>query len=162
KKVFFAADHCHPQTLAVVKTRCESMGVTLVVGDANAIDFSKNDVCGVLVQYPATDGRIVDHRALFAKAHEHGAIAVVATDLLALAVLTPPGEMGADIAIGSSQRFGVPMGYGGPHAAFIACKNEHARKMPGRIIGVSRDAQGHLAYRMAIQTREQHIRRERA
>ncbi|MGZ3417501.1 MAG: aminomethyl-transferring glycine dehydrogenase [Polyangiales bacterium] len=164
RKVFFAADHCHPQTLAVVKTRCESMGVTLVVGDPSKIDFAADgaSLCGVLVQYPATDGRVVDHRALFAKVHEAGAIAIVATDLLALAVLVPPGEIGADIAVGSSQRFGVPMGYGGPHAAFIACKNEHARKMPGRIIGVSRDAQGHLAYRMAIQTREQHIRRERA
>ncbi len=164
RKMFFAADHCHPQTLAVVATRAEALGIELVVADLGALDLAKDgaSLCGVLVQYPTTDGRVLDHRALIAKVHEAGALVVVAADLLALTVLVPPGEMGADIAVGTTQRFGVPMGYGGPHAAYIATKHEYARKLPGRIIGVSRDAQGGLAYRMAIQTREQHIRRERA
>jgi len=116
----------------------------------------------VLLQYPATDGRIVDYSALVQRAHEAGAIVAVATDLLALTMLRPPGEFGADIALGSSQRFGVPMGYGGPHAAFLSTRDEYKRQMPGRIIGVSKDAEGHVAYRMALQTREQHIRREKA
>jgi glycine dehydrogenase len=120
------------------------------------------DVAGVLVQYPSTDGRIVDYTELVSAAHAAGALVVFATDLLALTLIKPPGEFGADIAVGSSQRFGVPMGFGGPHAAFMATKNEYARRMPGRIVGVSKDAQGNPAYRLAIQTREQHIRRERA
>ncbi len=164
RKRFFAADHCHPQTLAVVRTRAESLGIELVIGDPASLDLATEgpSLAGVLVQYPTTDGRVLDVRGFFERVHAAGAFVVVATDLLACTLLVPPGELGADIAIGSSQRFGVPMGYGGPHAAFIATKNEHVRKLPGRIIGVSRDVHGKVAYRMAIQTREQHIRRERA
>jgi glycine dehydrogenase len=164
RRRFFAADHCHPQTLAVVRTRAESLGIDLIVGDLAGLDLPAigGELCGVLVQYPTTDGKLLDHRALAQGVHDQGALFVVAADLLALTLVVPPGEFGADIAVGSSQRFGVPMGYGGPHAGYIATKSEHARKLPGRIIGVSRDAQGGLAYRMAIQTREQHIRRERA
>ncbi|MBI2392936.1 MAG: aminomethyl-transferring glycine dehydrogenase [Deltaproteobacteria bacterium] len=164
KKHFFADRGCHPQTLAVVETRARAIGVDLVVGDAASIDWAKEGatLCGVLVQYPTTDGAVIDYRALVAKAHEAGALAVMAADLLALTLLVPPGEVGADIAVGNTQRFGVPLGFGGPHAGYIATRSEYARKLPGRIIGVSRDAQGGLAYRMAIQTREQHIRRERA
>src|SRR6185436_18509650 len=120
------------------------------------------NLCGCLVQYPTTDGRIDDLHELAMRCHEGGILVVSATDLLALTLIKPPGEWGADIAVGSAQRFGVPMGFGGPHAAFISTRAEHARRMPGRIIGVSKDAQGNVAYRMAIQTREQHIKRERA
>jgi len=165
KRTFLVARDCHPQTIAVVRTRAGSLGINVVVGDPAAFDFSGGDgggVCGVLVQYPTTDGRIEDYEALAKKAHEAGALVVAAADLLALALIRPPGEWGADIAVGSAQRFGVPMGFGGPHAAYIATKNEYVRRMPGRIIGVSRDARGNVAYRMAIQTREQHIKRERA
>jgi glycine dehydrogenase len=165
RDTFFVSSNCHPQTLAVVETRAEALGVKVATGDASELDkilSHEPHLCGVLLQYPATDGRVSDLRALCERIHTAGALAVVATDLLALALLTPPGEFGADIAVGNSQRFGVPMGFGGPHAAFIATKTEHARRMPGRIIGVSRDAHGAVAYRMAIQTREQHIRREKA
>jgi len=161
KKRFLVARDAHPQTRGVVHTRGRSLGMVVEEFDGMDADVGA-DVCGVLVQYPATDGRIVDPRGLIERAHAAGAQVVVATDLLALTLITPPGELGADIAIGSAQRFGVPMGFGGPHAAFIATRSEHARRMPGRIIGVSRDAQGRTAYRMAIQTREQHIRREKA
>ena len=162
KNGFFVAEDCHPQTISVCRTRGESMGMTVHVGPTSAIDFAAQDLCGVLLQYPATDGTISDPRAVCAAAREAGATVVVATDLLALTLLTPPGELGADIAVGNSQRFGVPMGYGGPHAAFLATRDEHARKLPGRLVGVSKDAQGRTAYRLAIQTREQHIRREKA
>ena len=181
KHKFFVADDCHPQTIAVVKTRGKSMGIEVVVGDVtNAFsggsatlraathDAERRatnaapDLCGVLLQYPTTDGRIVDYSKVIEAAHAAGALVVYATDLLALTLIKPPGEWGADIAVGSAQRFGVPMGFGGPHAAFMATKTEYVRKMPGRLIGVSKDAQGNNAYRMAIQTREQHIRRERA
>jgi glycine dehydrogenase len=162
KQSFFISADCHPQTIAVVKTRCESLRVTTVVGDPGTIDLASGAFCGVLVQYPTTDGRVEDYRALAQKVHAAGALLVAAADPLALTLLTPPGEWGADVCVGSSQRFGVPMGFGGPHAAFLATKSEYARRMPGRIIGVSRDAQGHMALRMAIQTREQHIRREKA
>jgi len=161
KKSFFIASDCHPQTIGVVKTRADGLGINLIVGDPGAIAFTPN-LCGVLLQYPTTDGRIVDYRPVIDAAHKHGALVVMATDLLALTLITPPGELGADVAVGSTQRFGVPMGFGGPHAAFIATKSEYVRKMPGRIIGLSRDAQGKPALRMAIQTREQHIRREKA
>ena len=162
KPGFFAADDCHPQTLAVLETRAESMGMELRVGAPESFDFSTGDLCGFLLQYPATDGRIEDYRDIIARGKEAGAQAVVATDLLALTLLTPPGEFGADVVVGTSQRFGVPMGFGGPHAAFLATHEQHARKMPGRIVGMSKDAQGNPAYRLAIQTREQHIKRDKA
>ncbi|MCY1054052.1 aminomethyl-transferring glycine dehydrogenase [Nannocystis sp. SCPEA4] len=162
KRAFVVADDCHPQTIAVVKTRAEAIGVAVRVAAPADMDFGTGDVCGVLLQVPDTLGRIVDPSALIARARAAGALAVVATDLLALTLLRPPGEMGADIAVGSAQRFGVPLGYGGPHAAFLACRDEHKRLLPGRVIGVSRDARGKRAYRMAMQTREQHIRRDKA
>ena len=159
---FFVAADCHPQTIAVVRTRAQALGIPLQVGDASKLDLQPGATCGVLVQYPTTDGVLIDYRELAERAHEAGARLVVATDLLALALVRPPGEFGADIAVGSSQRFGVPMGYGGPHAAFIATREEHRRQLPGRLVGVSRDADGALAYRLALQTREQHIRRDKA
>jgi glycine dehydrogenase len=159
---FFVAEDCHPQTIAVVKTRAEPLGIQVHVGPVSAIDFTAQGLFGVLVQYPATDGAIRDYAPLAAKTHEAGALFVVAADLLALVLLRAPGEFGADVAIGSSQRFGVPVGFGGPHAAFLATKDDFKRQMPGRIIGVSKDAEGRSAYRMALQTREQHIRREKA
>jgi len=159
---FFAAEDCHPQTLGVVRTRCQALGLQLHVGPTEAADFETQDVCGVLLQYPATDGRIEDPRPIIESAHAAGALVVMSADLLALALLTPPGELGADIAVGSSQRFGVPLGFGGPHAAYLATTRSHARRIPGRLVGVSRDAHGHRAYRLAIQTREQHIRRDKA
>jgi glycine dehydrogenase len=161
RKVFVVAADCHPQTIAVMKTRADGLGIELRVENPSAMKLGA-EVAGILLQYPTTDGRIEDYRTLIAAAHQAGAMVVMATDLLALTLLTPPGELGADIAIGSAQRLGVPMGFGGPHAAFIATKSEYVRKMPGRIIGISRDAQGNPALRMAIQTREQHIRREKA
>ncbi|MFL6292123.1 MAG: aminomethyl-transferring glycine dehydrogenase [Thermoanaerobaculia bacterium] len=160
RNTFFVAADCHPQTIAVVKTRAGAIGVEVRVGDAESIDFE--DVFGILLQYPATDGRIRDYSEIAERAHEARAMVVMATDLLALTLLRPPGEIGADIAVGSAQRFGVPMGYGGPHAAFLATRDEHKRQLPGRVIGVSRDRHGKTAFRMALQTREQHIRREKA
>ena len=161
KSTFLVDENCHPQTIAVVRTRAESLGITLRIVDQSKIN-NWEDVCGVLVQYPTTDGRILDYRALADAAHAHGALLVCATDLLALTLITPPGEWGADIAVGSAQRFGVPMGYGGPHAGFMATRTELTRKMPGRLIGISKDALGNPALRLALQTREQHIRREKA
>ena len=157
--VFFVSRHCHPQTIEVVLTRAECLGIEAVVGDE---DQGLPECFGVLVQYPRTLGAVVDYRALAEQAHAQGAVVACATDLLALTLLTPPGEWGADIAIGSAQRFGVPMGFGGPHAGFMACKDAYKRNMPGRLVGVSRDAQGQPALRLALQTREQHIRREKA
>ncbi len=166
RSLFLVDRACHPQTVAVVQTRAESLGIEVEVADLRGLDLivhpRAESICGALVQYPDTDGVLVDWRPFIATAHAAGAQVVMATDLLALTLVTPPGELGADIAVGSSQRFGVPMGFGGPHAAFLATRAEHARRMPGRIIGVSRDAQGNPALRMAIQTREQHIRREKA
>jgi len=159
--VFLVSDRVFPQTLAVLQSRAEPLGIELRVGPADQMAFD-GPVFGALVQYPDEAGRLDDLRPFIARAHEAGVLVAVATDLLALAVVTPPGEMGADIVFGNSQRFGVPLGYGGPHAAFFATREEHVRHMPGRIIGVSVDAQGHTAYRMALQTREQHIRREKA
>ena len=158
---FFVATDCHPQTIAVVQTRAERLGIEVVLGDpaSAAIDQA---FCGLLVQYPTTDGRVECYEALAERARTLGVLVVAACDPLALTLLRPPAEWGADIAVGSAQRFGVPMGFGGPHAAFLATREEHVRKMPGRIIGVSRDAEGRPAYRMAIQTREQHIKREKA
>ncbi|HEV8238655.1 MAG TPA: glycine dehydrogenase (aminomethyl-transferring), partial [Thermoanaerobaculia bacterium] len=162
RKVFFAADDCHPQTLAVLQTRAEPLGIELRVADAASVDPSSGELFGILLQYPATDGRLVDYRDLIARARAANVMVVMATDLLALALLVPPGELGAHVAVGSAQRFGVPMGLGGPHAAFLATDEAHARSMPGRIVGVSKDAHGRPALRLALQTREQHIRREKA
>jgi glycine dehydrogenase len=165
KKAFFVASDCHPQNIEVCRTRAGTMGIEIVAGDPMkdlGAALKRGNICGVLVQYPTTDGRVECHKEACEHAHAAGALVVASADLLALTLITPPGEWGADIAVGSAQRFGVPMGFGGPHAAYIATKPEHSRRMPGRIIGVSRDAQGNTAYRMAIQTREQHIKRERA
>ncbi len=159
--VFWADVATHPQTLAVMRTRAEPLGVDLRVAAPGAFVLDAA-TAGILLSYPATDGTVTDHRALIARATAVGAVVAMASDLLALTLLTPPGELGADIAIGSAQRFGVPMGFGGPHAAFLACKDDFRRQLPGRIIGVSRDAKGKTAYRLALQTREQHIRREKA
>ncbi|HKI85570.1 MAG TPA: aminomethyl-transferring glycine dehydrogenase [Thermoanaerobaculia bacterium] len=159
---FFVARDCHPQTIAVVATRAEALGIELEIGDPATFDPSPGQVAGMLLQYPTTEGRIEDYREVCSRAHDSGTLVVVACDLLALVLLRPPGEFGADIAVGSSQRFGVPLGYGGPHAAFLATREAYKRQIPGRIIGVSHDRQGQTAYRMALQTREQHIRREKA
>ena len=158
---FLVAENCHPQTLDVLKTRANPIGIELSIQSTDTFDFS-DDVFGALIQYPATDGKVVNYSDLCQKAHDQGVAIAMATDLLSLALLLSPGDMGADVAIGSSQRFGVPMGFGGPHAAFMAVKEKYKRKMPGRIIGVSVDRHGNPAYRMALQTREQHIRRDRA
>ncbi len=164
KKGFFASESCHPQTLALLKTRAKGLGIELFVGSIDEIDFQDGDggLCGVLLQYPTTDGRVEDYSRIVEQAKEAKCLVVVAADLLSLTRLKPPGEWGADICVGSAQRFGVPMGLGGPHAAFIATHQEFARKLPGRIIGVSKDVHGNRALRMAIQTREQHIRRDKA
>ena len=162
RNTFFVSERCHPQTIAVVRTRAHARGIEVVVGDHETYDFAAHDTCGGLLQYPAGEGQVLDYGAFVARAHDAGSLVVVVTDLLALTLLRPPGEFGADIAVGSAQRFGVPMGYGGPHAAFLATSDEHKRQIPGRIIGVSRDARGKPALRMSLQTREQHIRREKA
>ncbi len=158
---FFVSDACHPQTVAVVQTRAAPLGIRVVVGDARSWGWAE-PVFGALLQYPGRDGEVLDYSGFCAEAKARGALVTVATDLLALTLLRPPGEFGADIAVGSAQRFGVPMGYGGPHAAFMAAQDATKRQMPGRIIGVSRDSQGSRAFRMSLQTREQHIRREKA
>ena len=157
---FFVDRFCHPQTIAVIRTRAEPLGIEVIEDMVGNLDPAR--VFGAIFQYPGSYGHVTDFSALIAKVHAAKGIAVVATDLLALCLLKEPGAMGADIAIGSSQRFGVPMGYGGPHAAFMACKDELKRQMPGRIVGVSVDSRGNKAYRLSLQTREQHIRREKA
>jgi glycine dehydrogenase len=162
KPEFFVSYDCHPQTIAVVQTRAEPLGITLRIGANKTVDFNSGRLCGILLQYPTTDGYVGDYGWLVEQAHAAGSLVVVATDLLAMALLRPPGDFGADIAVGSTQRLGVPLGYGGPHAAFLATKEEYKRQMPGRIVGASRDNSGKTAYRLALQTREQHIRRERA
>jgi len=161
RTVFFADRDCHPQTLAVLQTRAEALGWQVVIGDPMR-DLDPAAVFGALFQYPGTFGDVRDFREPIARLRAAGAISVVAADPLALTLLKPPGELGADIAIGSTQRFGVPMGYGGPHAAYIATKEVHKRALPGRLVGVSLDSRGNKAYRLALQTREQHIRREKA
>ncbi|MBX6329026.1 MAG: aminomethyl-transferring glycine dehydrogenase [Pseudolabrys sp.] len=158
---FFVDHNCHPQTIEVIRTRAEPLGWPIVIGDPEE-DLDPAAVFGGLIQYPGSDGEIIDPSVTIAKLHGVGAIAVVAADPLALALITPPGELGADIAVGSAQRFGVPMGYGGPHAAFIATRSAFQRALPGRIVGVSVDSRGRPALRLALQTREQHIRREKA
>ena len=161
RDTYFVSEACHPQTIDVVRTRARARGIDVVVGDHESFEFGPQ-VFGALVQYPASDGAVHDYRDFTARAHAAGALVTAAADPLALALLVPPGEWGADIAVGSTQRFGVPMGYGGPHAAYFATRDEFKRQIPGRIIGVSRDAEGRPALRMALQTREQHIRREKA
>ncbi|MEY2857559.1 MAG: hypothetical protein RLZZ74_1871 [Cyanobacteriota bacterium] len=160
-KAFFIDAGCHPQTIEVVKTRALPLGIEVIVADYATFDFS-TPIFGALLQYPATDGTINDYRAFIEQVHEAQALATVAADILSLTLLTPPGEFGADIAVGSTQRFGVPLGYGGPHAAYFATKEQYQRQVPGRIVGVSQDVHGKPALRLALQTREQHIRREKA
>ena len=158
-KVFFVSAHCHPQTIEVIRTRADGLDIDVVVGDELK---GVPDCFGLLVQYPQSLGTVADYRALTAQVHAQGGVVACATDLLALTLLEPPGHWDADIAIGSAQRFGVPFGFGGPHAGFMACKDAFKRNMPGRLVGVSKDAQGNPALRLALQTREQHIRREKA
>lgn len=164
KTGFYASDQCHPQTLSLLETRARGLGVDLKIGPIEDIDFDHGTggLCGVLVQYPVTDGQVFDYSDLAAKASAAGCLTVAAADLLSLTLLKSPGTWGADICVGSAQRFGVPMGLGGPHAAFISTNEKYARKLPGRLIGVSQDSAGNRALRMAIQTREQHIRRDKA
>ncbi len=158
---FLVSDRCHPQTIEVVRVRAQPIGVEVVVTDHSRFEID-DAVFGVLVQYPTTDGEVIDYGDLCLDAHEQDAYVVVAADIMSLALLRPPGEFGADVAVGSTQRFGVPLGYGGPHAAFFATREEFKRQVPGRIIGVTVDADGQRALRMALQTREQHIRRDKA
>ena len=158
-KVFFVSAHCHPQTIEVIRTRADGLDIDVVVGDELK---GVPDCFGLLVQYPHSLGTVADYRGLTAQVHAQGGVVACATDLLALTLLEPPGHWDADIAIGSAQRFGVPFGFGGPHAGFMACKDAFKRNMPGRLVGVSKDAQGNPALRLALQTREQHIRREKA
>ncbi|HUQ07819.1 MAG TPA: aminomethyl-transferring glycine dehydrogenase [Kofleriaceae bacterium] len=163
RKVFLADAAAHPQTLAVMRTRAEPLGIDLRVVACGAMSAALGaDVAGLLLQYPTTDGQVHDERALVTAARAAGVKVVMAADLLALTLLVSPGELGADVAVGTTQRFGVPMGFGGPHAAFLATTDAYRRLLPGRIIGVSKDTKGHKAYRLSLQTREQHIRRERA
>ena len=161
RRVIFVSNSCHPQTIDVVQTRAKPLQIQVVVGDHRSFRFDGN-VFAALVQYPATDGIIHDYAEFARQAHESGALVIVAADLLSLTLLKPPGEFGADIAVGSAQRFGVPLGYGGPHAAFFATRDAFKRNMPGRLIGVSKDSSGRPALRLSLQTREQHIRREKA
>ncbi|HWV47046.1 MAG TPA: aminomethyl-transferring glycine dehydrogenase, partial [Nitrospira sp.] len=162
RKEFFVSRDCHPQTLAVLQTRAEPLGIVIKTGVASSVDCSSPQLCGILLQYPATDGYVGDFSTLVAQAHEADVRVAVATDLLALTLLRSPGEFGADIAVGSTQRFGVPIGFGGPHAAFLATKEEYKRQVPGRLVGISKDVTGKPAIRLSLQTREQHIRREKA
>src|SRR3982751_297499 len=161
KATFFIDVRCHPQTIDVVATRAQARGMRTVVGDAEHTEFGP-ETFGVLLQYPTTDGALIDYREATERAHAVNALVVAAADLLALTLVTPPAEWGADVCVGNSQRFGVPLGYGGPHAAFFATRDEFKRMLPGRIIGVRRDHTGRPPLRMALQTREQHIRREKA
>ena len=159
---FFVAEDCHPQIIAVLQTRAHPLGIAVQVGNPDSLNFNNQDIFGILLAYPSTDGHIRSVADIARQANNAGTLVVASTDLLALTLLVPPGEWGADIAIGSSQRFGVPMGFGGPHAAFLATQHTFKRHIPGRIVGLSKDAQGKPAYRLALQTREQHIRRDRA
>jgi len=161
RNTFFVANNCHPQTIEVVQTRAKPLGIDVVVGDFSKFTFTES-VFGALVQYPATDGAIFDYEWFAKAAHDAGALLVMAADILALTLLKPPGEMGADVAVGSTQRFGVPLGFGGPHAAYFATRDSYKRHMPGRLVGVSHDTTGRPGYRLALQTREQHIRRDKA
>ena len=160
-KKIFVADDCYPQTLDVLKTRSEPLGIELIIGDASTYDFS-DEIFGAVLQYPSLNGELKDYKEFATKVHEKGALITVAADLLSLALYTPPGEWGADIVCGTTQRFGIPMGFGGPHAAYFATRESYKRSIPGRIIGLSVDMDGNAALRMALQTREQHIKRDRA
>ncbi|KAK3756127.1 hypothetical protein RRG08_033011 [Elysia crispata] len=162
RKKFFVDSKCHPQTISVVVTRAGALGIEVVEGDWQNIDLSQKDFCGALLQYPNTEGTIHDYTEFVEKAHQYGTMSIAATDLLAVTVMKPPGELDFDIAIGTNQRFGIPMGYGGPHAGFFAGKEKFMRMLPGRVVGVTRDAAGRRALRLALQTREQHIRRDKA
>ena len=159
---FLVSTLCHPQNIQIIETRAEPLGIEVVMFDENQPVADWTDVFGVIVQYPSTNGVISEYESLTQQAHEHGALVIMATDLLALMMLKSPGELGADIAIGNAQRFGVPLGFGGPHAAFMATKDAYKRTMPGRLVGKSVDSHGNPAYRLSLQTREQHIRREKA
>lgn len=161
RKRFFVADNCHPQTFSVIQTRAEPLGIEIQTGDFARFEPDQT-FFGALVQYPATDGAIYDYSDFVERTHRAGALVVVAADILALTLLKPPGEFGADVAVGNTQRFGVPLGFGGPHAAFFATRDQFKRHLPGRLVGVSHDAEGRPAYRLALQTREQHIRRHKA
>jgi glycine dehydrogenase len=158
---FFVSQDCHPQTIDVLRTRAEPLGIRIIIGQASSFDF-QTPIFGALLQYPATDGAIHDYREFISKVHQVGALVIMATDLLSLTLLTPPGELGADVAVGNAQRFGVPLGYGGPHPAFFATKDQFKRQVPGRFVGLSKDVDGKPAVRLALQTREQHIRRDKA
>src|SRR5467141_347526 len=161
RKTFFVADNCHPQTIEVVRTRAKPLGIEVKIDNFSRFNFD-SPVFGALVQYPATDGAIYDYTGFVRRAHDAGALVVVAADILALTLLKPPGEFGADVAVGNTQRFGVPLGFGGPHAAYFATRDQYKRHMPGRLAGDSHDTEGRPAYRLALQTREQHIRRDKA
>jgi glycine dehydrogenase len=161
RTTFFVANNCHPQTIEIVQTRAKPLGINIIVGDFSTFKFDKT-VFGALVQYPATDGAIFDYESFAKAAHDAGALLVVAADILALTLLKPPGEFGADVAVGNTQRFGVPLGFGGPHAAYFATRDAYKRHMAGRLVGVSHDASGRPGYRLSMQTREQHIRRDKA
>lgn len=162
RRKVYLSDKLHPQTLAVVQTRAIPLGLEVLIGDVFDIDFTNRDACSVLIQYPDTEGTVKDFSKVIEDAQANGTMVICATDLLSLTLLKPPGELGIDIAVGTSQRLGIPLGYGGPHAGFFACKNNLVRLMPGRMIGVTRDANGKDCYRLALQTREQHIRRDKA
>src|SRR5437667_1836946 len=161
RKTFLVADNCHPQTIEVIRTRAKPLGIDIKVDNYTRFKFDES-VFGALMQYPATDGAIYDYVEFARRAHDAGALVVVAADILALTLLKAPGEFGADVAVGNTQRFGVPLGFGGPHAAYFATRDQYKRHMPGRLVGVSHDAEGRPAYRLALQTREQHIRRDKA
>ena len=161
RKTFLVADNCHPQTIEVIRTRAKPLGIDVKVDNYTRFKFDES-VFGTLMQYPATDGAIYDYAEFARHAHDAGALVVVAADILALTLLKPPGEFGADVVVGNTQRFGVPLGFGGPHAAYFATRDKYKRHMPGRLVGVSHDADGRPAYRLALQTREQHIRRDKA
>jgi glycine cleavage system P protein (glycine dehydrogenase) len=161
RNTFFVADNCHPQTIAVIQTRAKPLGIQIKIDNYSRLKFN-DTVFGALVQYPATDGAIYDYSDFIKEAQNAGALVVVAADILALTLLRPPGEFGADVAVGNTQRFGVPLGFGGPHAAYFATRDQYKRHMPGRLVGVSHDAERRPAFRLALQTREQHIRRDKA
>src|SRR5204863_5693718 len=160
-KTFFVADNCHPQTIEVLRTRAKPLGIEVKIDNFARCKFD-DTVFGALVQYPATDGAIYDYSEFIKQAHETGALVVVAADILALTLLKAPGEFGADVAVGNTQRFAVSLGFGGPHAAYFATRDQYKRHMPGRLVGVSHDAEARPAYRLALQSREQHIRRDKS